>query len=374
VKLALLIYRYFPYGGQQRNMLAIASAALARGHQVAVICHQWQGEVPDGIEVSQVAVKGFANHSRMADFGVAALAAARQWRAQFTLGFIKLPGVDLYYAADPCFAEKACHQRGPLYRLLPRTRGYLRLERAVFAPASNTHILEVSERERASFMRHYGTPEERFHRLIPGISRTRLAPSDHLQVRTAKRRELGIDADAQVLIALGSGFKTKGLDRSIRTLAVLRERGHPAQLLVAGQDKESAFRTLARRLGVAEQVHFLGGRDDIPALLQAADLLIHPAYRENTGNALLEAMIAGLPVVATQTCGYSHFVHEADMGEVIADDADPRAIADAVARLLQTFGAEWQRRGKLFADNADIYDRPAQCVAIIESLATARAQ
>lgn len=286
----------------------------------------------------------------------------------------KLPGLDLYYAADPCFAEKACHQRGPLYRLLPRTRGYLRLERAVFAPASKTHILEVSERERASFMRHYGTPEERFHRLIPGISRTRLAPSDHLQVRAAKRRELGIDADARVLIALGSGFKTKGLDRSIRTLAVLRERGHPAQLLVAGQDKESAFRALARRLGVAEQVHFLGGRDDIPALLQAADLLIHPAYRENTGNALLEAMIAGLPVVATQTCGYSHFVQEADMGEVIADEADPRAIADAVARLLQTSGAEWQRRGKLFADNADIYDRPAQCVAIIESLATARAQ
>ena len=370
MNLAFIIYRYFPYGGQQRNMLAIANAAQARGHQVAVICYQWQGERPKSIQVMEVPVRGLTNHTRMANFGASALRAANEWGAEMTVGFIKLPGLDLYYAADPCFAEKAYRKRAPIYRLLPRTREYLRLERAVFSPGSSTHILEVSERERASFVRHYGTPQERFHRLIPGISRTRAAPPDYPQVRAAKRRELGLDANDQVLLALGSGFKTKGLDRSIRTLADLRTRGLPAHLLVVGQDKEKAFRSLAQRLQVGGYVHFLGGRDDVPALLQVADLLIHPAYRENTGNGLLEAMIAGLPVVVTETCGYSHFVNDAEMGEVISDDAEPTTIADAVERLLRTPGDEWHRRGQCFADTADIYDRPAQCVAIIESLAT----
>jgi len=372
LKLAFFIYRYFPYGGQQRDMLDIARQAQRRGHQVSVICHQWQGERPSWLEVIQVPVKGLANHNRMANFATAAHGVARELAAELVVGFIKLPGLDIYYAADSCFAEKAYKQRGFLYRLLPRTRGYLRLERTVFDPAASSHILEVSPLERESFVRHYATPEHRFHRLIPGISRTRIAPDNYREVRAAKRRELGFSDDETLLLALGSGFKTKGLDRSIRTLAELQRRGRTAQLLVVGQDKSATFSGLAGRNGVAEQVHFLGGRDDIPDLLQAADLLMHPAYRENTGNALLEAMVAGIPVVATQTCGYSHYVTEAEMGAVIADDADAAVIADTVALLLHTPSGEWHRRGKAFADNTEIYDRALQCVIIMESLAGMR--
>ena len=65
MKLAFLIYRYFPYGGQQRNMLAMAQEAVRRGHQVSIFCHLWQGEQPEGLDIRQVTVTGFANHTRM---------------------------------------------------------------------------------------------------------------------------------------------------------------------------------------------------------------------------------------------------------------------------------------------------------------------
>lgn len=368
MKLGFVIYRYFPYGGQQRNMLAMATEALARGHQVCVACHHWQGDRPEGLEVIQVPVKGIANHTRMAVFGEAAQRALRDRHVDLVVGFIKLPGLDVYYAADPCFAEKAFHKRGLFYRFLPRTRGYLALESAVFAAGGKTHILEVSARERESFIRHYQTPEHRFHRLIPGISTTRLAPADYQAVGHKKRQELGLGAEDLVLLALGSGFKTKGLDRSIRTLAELRRRRKPAELVVVGQDKAASFRKLAHNEGVADHVHFLGGRDDIPELLQAANVLVHPAYRENTGNALLEAMIAGVPVIATETCGYSHYIIEADMGVVVGNDVNGAEIASAVEALAMTSSAEWHRRGSAFAAAADIYNRPAQCVNILESL------
>src|SRR5690606_31555891 len=289
MEFAFLIYRFFPYGGQQRNMLTMAREALARGHRVTVLCHDWRGEVPEGLDVVRLPARGLGNHSRLAAFSAAAQGWLRGRAVDLVVGFIKLPGLDAYYAADPCFAEKARNQRGWLYRLSPRTRAYLAFEKAVFGADSRTHILEVSPRERPSFIAHYGTPEARFHTLVPGIAANRRAPDNHREIAAATRAALGFGADDRLLLALGSGFRTKGLDRAIRALGELRRRGRPCQLLVVGEDRAGPFRKIAEGEGVADQVHFLGGRDDVPAILQAVDLLLHPAYRENTGNALLEA-------------------------------------------------------------------------------------
>src|SRR5690606_31016817 len=161
MEFAFLIYRFFPYGGQQRNMLTMAREALARGHRATVLCHDWRGEVPEGLDVVRLPARGPGNHSRRAAFSAAARGRLRG------------------RAADPCFAEKARNQRGWLYRLSPRTRAYLAFERAVFGADSRTHILEVSPRERPSFIAHYGTPEGRFHTLVPGIAESRRAPDNH---------------------------------------------------------------------------------------------------------------------------------------------------------------------------------------------------
>ena len=240
----------------------------------------------------------------------------------------------------------------------------------MFGADSDTHILEVSPRERPSFIAHYGTPEARFHTLVPGIAESRRAPDNHRAIAAATRARLGFGASDRLLLALGSGFRTKGLDRGIRALGELHRRGRPCHLLVVGEDRPGPFRKIAEAEGVVDWVHFLGGRDDVPDILQAADLLLHPAYRENTGNVLLEAMIAGLPVIATRTCGYSHYVSDADMGLVIDDGSPPAAIADGVEAVLATPTEEWHRRGAHFAATADIYRRPRQAVDILESLVT----
>ena len=87
-----------------------------------------------------------------------------------------------------------------------------------------------------------------------------------------------------MLLFVGSGFKTKGLDRCLTALAALpdgvRDR---TRLIVVGQDNTVPFERIARSYGIAEKVRFLGGRSDIPDLLAAGDLLVHPAYSENTG-------------------------------------------------------------------------------------------
>ena len=87
------------------------------------------------------------------------------------------------------------------------------------------------------FSRHYGTPPERFHVLPPGIAADRRRPADANEVRAGLRAEFDLADDVLLLVQIGSGFKTKGLDRSLLALASLPEAvRHRTQLIVMGQD------------------------------------------------------------------------------------------------------------------------------------------
>lgn len=373
MKLAFLLYKYFPYGGLQRNMLAIANEAVARGHQVEVLCTAWETAVPTGIELVVIPRRGWTNATRMECFAIDSSRALAARDIDLVVGFNKLPGLDLYYAADTCFAWKACYRKGPLSRLTPRSRTYLEFERRVFGADRATEILEVSVLERPRFIEFYQTPAARFHPLPPGIARNRAEPDNFAERRAAMRRQLNASDNEYLLLALGSGFKRKGVDRCIAALGELRRTDLiNARLLVVGEGNSRPFLRQASALGVADSVSFLGGRNDVPEFLQAADVLLHPAYEENTGNVLIEAMIAGLPVVATAVCGYAHYVTNADMGRVIAAPFQLPALVRAIAEIAAVPRKVWRERGRVLASDNTIYARPQVAVDIIEAVAAKR--
>ena len=347
-------------------MLAMALEAIARGHSVTIYCSDWQGDCPADINLQVIPARGWGNAARMQNF--AADLHPKLKPNDLLVGFNKWPGLDLYYAADSCFAYKAHYERGFFYRLAPRTKAYLKLEKAVFGAASKTQILEVSRPERERFVQCYGTAQSRFNTLPPGIATNRVAPNDWQSIRSKTRKQLDIGNEKKCFLALGSGYKTKGLDRSISALHTLCEQGMDGVLLVVGEDKREQFVRQAQKLGLQKRVRFLGGRDDVPNLLQAADVLLHPAYKENTGNALLEAMIAGLPVVTSDVCGYAHYVRDGEMGAVIASPFNGDDYVAEINKALAISGEQWHRKGESFAANSDVYSRPQVAVDIMEKL------
>lgn len=371
MQLAFAVFKYFRFGGMQRNMLAIAQACVERGHRVTIFTGNWEGDHPSGIAVKELAVSGLSNHRRNASFAEALAEQLVLQPMDLVVGFNRMPGLDIYYAGDSCFAAKAYQDRSFLYRLTSRCRSSLAFERAVFSSQQSTDILLVSSAERAAFEQYYQTQAERFYAMPPGISRRCIAPDNAERLRTDTRRQLKVTDDEVLLLALGSGFKTKGLDRSIELLAALVKQ-RKARLLVVGQDKSAAFIAQAKRLGVADCVEFVGGRDDVPAILQAADLLLHPAYRENTGNVLIEAMVAGLPVIASRVCGYAHYIEDAEMGAVVEEPFDQAVFLSSVETVLSKPRADWQQRGKQFANTADVYSRPERAADAIETIAARR--
>ena len=368
MQLAFCLYKFFPFGGLQRDFLRIALACQVRGHAIRVYTLEWSGEVPSGFEVVVVPVTAFSNARRYERFSAWVQRDLAGRPADRVIGFNKMPGLDVYFAADPCYEEKARTLRNPLYRLSGRYRHFAAYERAVFAAESKTEILMISQVQQPFFEKHYGTPKQRFHLLPPGIALDRRAPANAAEIRADFRREFALADDDLLLLQVGSGFKTKGLDRSLKALAslpeVLRSR---TRLIVIGQDEPSPFLRQANSLGVNERVSILPGRNDIPRFLLGADLLIHPAYNENTGTVLLEALVAGLPVLATAVCGYAHYIEEARGGGVVPDPFVQNvfdtmlaeALADGAAR------AEWQANALAFAETADIYSNAERAADLI---------
>ena len=358
MQLAFCLFKYFPYGGLQRDFLRIAHACQARGHGIRVYTLEWRGEIPPGFEVELVPVRTWRNHNRCRKFGAWVGAELARRPVDRVIGFNKMPGLDVYFAADPCFEEKARTLRNPLYRLGGRYRCFAALERAVFAPAARTEILMISRAQQLFFEHHYGTLPERFHLLPPGISADCRASADAPAIRATFRAEFGLGDDDFLLLLIGSGFKTKGLDRCLKALAALpealRER---TRFFVIGKDNPRPFQRQACLLGLGGQVVFLGGRDDVPRFLFGADLLIHPAYSENTGTVLLEALVAGLPVLATDTCGYAHYIDETEAGCVIASPFAQKALDATLAGMLADpeARARYSSNALAFSEHADLY-------------------
>jgi UDP-glucose:(heptosyl)LPS alpha-1,3-glucosyltransferase len=350
--------------------MRIASACHARGYRIFVYCLEWQGDIPDGFEVVTVDVTGVTHHTQYQRFAEYVGQDAVWRRPAAIIGFNKMPGLDLYYAADSCYEQKAQEMRTALYRRTERYRVLSEFERAVFAQDSPTKIMLIAPDQQVQFTKYYGTPQERLRLLPPGISKDRARSDRWLLQRAAVRTEFGIAEDEYLLLLVGSGFITKGLDRLLKAVAALpAELSRRTRLLVIGQDNPSQFMRLARSLDVAERLILIKGRDDIPAILQGADLMVHPAYMESGGMVLIEAVIAGLPVIATSVCGFAHYIGDANAGVVLGEPFDQGQLNQAIVDALQDAAQrrQWSANGVAFGQtHEEMFDMPRQAVAFIE--------
>jgi UDP-glucose:(heptosyl)LPS alpha-1,3-glucosyltransferase len=207
------------------------------------------------------------------------------------------------------------------------------------------------------------------HLLPPGIQRDRIAPPDYAERRMRKRSELGVAEGQNMLLMVGSGFKTKGVDRSLHAMAALPEHIRKnTRLFVVGQDNPRTFLKQARKLGVSKQVEFMGGREDIPDLLFAADILLHPAYRENTGTVLLESVAAQLPVLCTAACGYAYHIKNAQCGHVLPTPFVQREMDTTLNAMLNSPEIHiWKENAARYIKENDLFSMPAMVVDVVES-------
>ncbi len=369
MKLAFCLYKYFPYGGLQVDFLRIAQACYEKGHYVTVFTLAWQGEKPQGFEIIEIAVSATKNHKRYQEFRQKLTPLLAQGDYDVVIGFNKMPDLDVYYAADPCYEEKARTLRPFYYRWTPRYRHFSAYEHAVFDAHLSTKILALSKKEMGHFIKYYQTPASRFYPLPPNIRKDRQADQHSDKLRAEFRQQFHYQSDDNILLMIGSDFKRKGLDRSLIALASLPEALKvKTYLFVVGKDKGQAYYRFAQKLGVKSQLTILEGSPNVPLFLQGCDLLLHPAYSENTGTVLLEGLVAGLPVLCSGTCGFAHYIEEAEAGLVLTEPFQQAEMNQLLPQMLEDKSARqtWRENGIAYGQTHDLYGCIETSVAVIE--------
>lgn len=186
------------------------------------------------------------------------------------------------------------------------------------------------------------------------------ATADPAGVRT----ELGLPQDASIALFVGRMLKRKGIDTLLEAVGPLLDEMNLYLVYVGDVDEapEGFYEDetgLVQRMtvqiderGWTERVRFLGRRADVPRLMAASTMLVHPARIEGFGLVLAEAMAAGLPVVASDVDGIPEVL--AGSTAVMVPPDSPRALRDAVRRMLRW---TWQERANAIAKNRAVAER-----------------
>lgn len=173
---------------------------------------------------------------------------------------------------------------------------------------------------------------EELPHLAPRIHVVRNGMAPHRAAPGPLRAEIGAAKGDVVFLTAGGLERRKGFDLLVAALA--RTGRSDIRVAIAGEGPlEGELRALADVCGVADRVHLLGQRRDLPALLAAADAFVLPSRRDSLANAMLEAMAAGLPVISTDVHGADDALAPAE-GRGPAGWIVPRGDDAALARAL----------------------------------------
>jgi glycosyltransferase involved in cell wall biosynthesis len=207
-------------------------------------------------------------------------------------------------------------------------------------------VFAVSEELRRHMVAE-GFSEKRVQVIYNGIA---ISPRVTPEERAAARAELGLPDDAVVVGSVARLDPVKNLSLLLQAHASLHASHPRARVALVGSGPEQqALETEARRLGTSQHVLFTGYRSDARRLMSAFDVYVNCSNYEGVSLTILEAMAAGLPVVATRVGGNAEVVIDGETG-IIVPGREAAPLADAIAtmsgdpRLRQEMGEAGRRR------------------------------
>lgn len=201
------------------------------------------------------------------------------------------------------------------------------IERKILEDRVPVEIHTSSKLVREDLLAAYNVDPTRIRVVTLGVDLDEFRPPAN---RMTARREVGLVEPETVILFCGHSFKRKGLDRAILGLRKMRE---PAQLVIVGEDNASPYLALAKRLGVAERVHFIGRRTDAWRFFQAADIFLLPTRVDMWGMTVAEAMATAIPAVTTTGAGSADVITDGENGFVLPEPLDVDLLAGTLDRL-----------------------------------------
>lgn len=231
-------------------------------------------------------------------------------------------GTKVFYTAHGFHFYKGAPRKNWLV-FYPIEKLFARLTDTLITITHEDHALASEKFScRVTHMHGVGVDEQRYHRVS-------------CEERAAVRRELGFENQQKILLCVGELLPNKNQAMAVRMMDIVRKTFPDALLLLAGNGPQREnLEQLTEELGLQKHVRFLGYCTELEKYQQAADVLVSCSKREGLPLNIVEAMLSGNPVVATQNRGHRELVKPEETGYLVKVH-DTEAMAQAVLALLQ---------------------------------------
>jgi glycosyltransferase involved in cell wall biosynthesis len=322
-------------GGGERAVLQLASQLPEHGFQASVLTFFLDPESP-ALKMTTVPMYCLPMRRTYGIEGLQAALRFRQFirREEFAIVHTVFESSDLWAGFVTRIGSRAklvwSRRDMGIFRKSKHRIAYRLMSRIPHA------VVAVSEEVRQYCVRTDGINSSRVHTIYNGLNIEQFAK--------ARNRSRG----RQRVISVGNIRRVKGHDIFIRAAAIIAQRFPGARFSIAGEVLEQQYfqelLMLISNLGLADRFRFEGGAIDLPSFLAGADIFVLPSRSEGFSNALIEAMAASLPVVATRVGGNPEAVEDGVTGLLVPPE-DPDALADALQELLSDSERSWAMGG-----------------------------
>jgi len=325
MKLLIIARPFVFHGGVERATAGLVAALVEHGYDVHLLSPRGQAPVR-GVTLHTLSLPPLPSAARVVALAMNARLAVARRSWDVVQSHERTLRQDVYRAGEGCHrAYLASEERGRARGLYHRI--VLALERRVFA--RTPHIVAIADAGRREIETLYGVSPGRLAVVYNGVDLERFHPLNRARYREPARAEAAIPSRAFTVLFVGSGFARKGLATAVEAFAGLSDR--ESRFVVVGKGDARPYRFAAARLGVGERIAWLGARADLERWYAAADIVVLPSRYEPFGNVHLEALAAGLPVVASTRAGGAEVIEDGVNGSIV-NPTDPRAITAALER------------------------------------------
>ncbi|MBF0344783.1 MAG: glycosyltransferase family 4 protein [Nitrospirae bacterium] len=327
------------FGGQEKRVLAEAYALMQRGHYVCIVCREHARlkteALKKGVTVYTMPLKSSYDLTSI-------------WQLVKYLRQHRFDVVNTHSGKDSWIGGLAA--RIAKTPVLVRTRHLnIKLKRNVinFIHYLPDAYITCGQNMRDTLVQECGFPQDKVVSIPTGVAKEFFDTRRDLHAKS----KYGLDAGSVVIANVGILRTVKGQEITLQAFKkVLTELPHAKCLLVGDGPGRNRLLNVAKTLGISDNVIFTGYVDNVPDIYSFTDVSVLSSLSEGVPQSVLQAMAAGVPVVATRVGGVPEIVDHGGTG-LLVDSGDHEALAAEILRLVKNpaLAAELTKNAKTYA-------------------------